>query len=312
MANVLVTGGAGFIGSHLATRFVETGHHVRVLDDFSSGLRENLAHLTDKVDLHEADMCDPQACMNACDDIEFVFHQAAIPSVPKSVEQPRASHDANITGTFNLLDASVRCKVRRFVYAASSSAYGDVDVSPKHEGLKPEPLSPYAVQKLAGEQYAKAFFECYGLETLSLRYFNVFGPRQDPKSQYAAAIAAFVSAILRGQPPTIYGDGEATRDFSYIENSVHANELAMGMAKTSGQSINIACGRPITVNHTIDEINRLLGTDIQARHVDERPGDIKHSCADIRLAKEILGYEPVVSFEEGLTRTIDYYRSIAQ
>ena len=311
MANVLVTGGAGFIGSHLTSRFIETGHHVRVLDDFSSGLRKNLAHLDDKVDLHEADMCDPQACMKACDDIEFVFHQAAIPSVSKSVEQPRASHDANITGTFNLLDASVRCKVRRFIYAASSSAYGDVDVSPKHEGLKPEPLSPYAVQKLAGEQYAKAFFECYGLETLSLRYFNVFGPRQDPKSQYAAAIAAFVSAILRGQPPTIYGDGEATRDFSYIENSVHANELAMGMAKTSGQSINIACGEQISVNHTIDEINRLLGTDIQARHVDERPGDIKHSCADIRLAKEILGYEPVVSFEEGLTRTIDYYRSIA-
>ncbi len=312
MANVLVTGGAGFIGSHLATRFVETGHHVRVLDDFSSGLRENLAHLNGKVDLHEADMCDPQVCLNACDDIEFVFHQAAIPSVPKSVEQPRASHDANITGTFNLLDASVRCKVRRFIYAASSSAYGDVDVSPKHEGLKPEPLSPYAVQKLAGEQYAKAFFECYGLETLSLRYFNVFGPRQNPKSQYAAAIAAFVSAILRGQPPTIYGDGEATRDFSYIENSVHANELAMGMAKTSGQSINIACGGQISVNHTIDEINRLLGTDIRARHLDERPGDIKHSCADIRLAKEILGYEPVVSFEEGLTRTIDYYRSIAE
>ena len=312
MANVLVTGGAGFIGSHLAGRFVETGHHVRVLDDFSSGLRQNLAHLNEKVDLHEADMCDPQACMKACDDIEFVFHQAAIPSVPKSVEQPRASHDANITGTFNLLDASVRCKVRRFVYAASSSAYGDVDVSPKHEGLKPEPLSPYAVQKLAGEQYAKAFFECYGLETLSLRYFNVFGPRQNPKSQYAAAIAAFVSAILRGQPPTIYGDGEATRDFSYIENSVHANELAMGLAKTSGQAINIACGDKISVNQTIDEINKQLGTDIQARHVAERPGDIKHSCADIRLAKEILGYEPVVSFEEGLMRTIEYYRSIAE
>ena len=311
MARVLVTGGAGFIGSHLTTRLVELGHDVRVFDDFSSGKRENLAHLSGKFELLEADMRDPQACVQACADVDFVYHEAAIPSVPKSVEQPQASHDANVTGTFNMLRAAVQQKVRRFIYAASSSAYGDTEVSPKHEGIKPDPLSPYAVQKLAGEHYARAFFECYGLETISLRYFNVFGSRQDPESQYAAAIPAFVTRILRGEPPTIYGDGEQTRDFTFIDNVVHGNMLAMDVEKTAGQSVNVACGGRITVNHVIGEINRLLGTDVRPRHVDTRPGDIKHSCADGRLAKQILDYEPTVTFDEGLSRTIEYYRSLS-
>lgn len=309
MANILVTGGAGFIGSHLVTHFLAAGHHVRVLDDFSTGRRENLAHAGDKVDLHAADMCDPAACEIACRDMEFVFHEAAIPSVPKSVDEPRASHDANITGTFNLLQASVACKVRRFIYAASSSAYGDTEESPKHEGIKPTPLSPYAVQKLAGEHYARAFFECYGLETLSLRYFNVFGPRQDPNSQYAAAIPAFVSAMLRGEQPTVYGDGTATRDFSYIDNAIHGNELAMNARRTEGEVVNIACGDQISVNQSVEAINRQLGTSIRPRYVDPRPGDIKHSCADIRFAGKMLGFAPIVSFEDGLARTIESLRA---
>ncbi len=203
MANVLVTGGAGFIGSHLTTWLVEGGHHVRVLDDFSTGHRQNLSHLTDRFELLEGDIRDPTRCLEACQDVECVFHQAAIPSVPKSVDDPQASHEVNINGTFNILLAAVEHKVRRVVYAASSSAYGDTPESPKHERIKPEPLSPYAVQKCVGEQYCRAFFECYGLETISLRYFNVFGARQDPASQYAAAIPAFVTAILRGEPPTV-------------------------------------------------------------------------------------------------------------
>jgi len=310
MANILVTGGAGFIGSHLVSKFVDLGHTVRVLDDFSTGHRENLAHLAGKIDILEADFRQPEVCIRACEGIEFVFHEGAIPSVPKSVEDPQASHDANVTGTFNMLRAAVHHKVHRFIYAASSSAYGDTEVSPKHEGIKPEPLSPYAVQKLAGEHYARAFFECYGLETVSLRYFNVFGERQDPKSQYAAVVPAFVAAILQGESPVIYGDGEQTRDFTYIDNVVYGNILAMEAEKTCGESVNVACGGQISVNQMMREINRLLGTDVKAKHVGPRPGDVKHSCADVRLAKQLLGYEPTVSFEDGLSRAIDFYRTL--
>ena len=267
--------------------------------------------MSGKFEMVEADLRRFDDCVQACADVDCVFHQAAIPSVPKSVDEPQASHDANVTGTFNILLAAVERKVRRFIYAASSSAYGDTDVSPKHEGIKPEPLSPYAVQKLAGEHYARAFYECYGLETISLRYFNVFGSRQDPASQYAAAIPAFVTSILRGEPPTVYGDGEQTRVFTYIDNVVHGNILAMNVDKTQGQAVNVACGGQITVNHVIGEINRLLGTNVRPHHDDPRPGDIKHSCADGRLAKQLLGYEPTVTFEEGLSRTIEYYRSLS-
>ncbi len=312
MANVLVTGGAGFIGSHLTSRLVEDGHRVRVLDDFSSGHRENLAHLGDRFELVEGDIRDREKCLDCCSGIDFVFHQAAVPSVPKSVDDPQTSHDVNVTGVFNILRAAVERKVRRVIYAASSSVYGDTPQSPKHEGIKPEPLSPYAVQKCAGELYALAFYECWELETISLRYFNVFGARQDPASQYAAAIPAFVTAILRSEPPTIYGDGQQTRDFTYIDNVVHGNILAMEKDKTKGEAVNLACGDQISVNQVIATINRLLETDVKPRHVEPRAGDVRHSCADVTLLKELLGFKPLVSFEEGLRRAIGYYRSIAQ
>ncbi len=311
MADVLVTGGAGFIGSHLATRFVELGHRVRVLDNFSTGQRSNLEHLAGRIDLLEADLRDAAACRRACQGVEFVFHQAALGSVPKSVEDPQTSHDVNINGTFNVLRACVEQKVRRFIYAGSSSAYGDTEVSPKVETLRPRPLSPYAVQKLTGEEYAHAFFVCYGLETITLRYFNVFGARQDPKGQYAAAIPAFVSSILRGEPPIVYGDGEQSRDFTYIDNVVDGNVLAMSMPKARGEVVNLACGGEITINQVIAAVNEALGTRIAPRHVATRAGDVRHSCADIRLAKTVLGFTPKIGFEEGLRRAIDYFRSIA-
>lgn len=312
MANVLVTGGAGFIGSHLATRLVELGHRVRILDDFSTGRRANIAHLDGRYELVEADLSGDGTCDEACHGIDYIFHQAAVPSVPKSVDDPQASHDTNINGTFNLLRAAVTHKVRRVVYAASSSTYGDSPESSKHEDIRPQPLSPYAVQKCTGEMYARAFFECYGLESISLRYFNVFGERQDPKSQYAAVIPAFVTAILAGEPPVIYGDGEQTRDFTYIANVVHGNILAMEAEKTCGQSVNIACGQAITVNEAVAAINRILGTSVQPRYEAPRAGDVRHSCADVRLARDLLGFEPRVSFDEGLSRAIEYYRGMTK
>lgn len=311
MSRVLVTGGGGFIGSHVATGLVERGHRVRVLDNFSTGHRENLAHLGGRVELHEADLRDPHACLVACSEVEFVFHIAAIPSVPKSIDDPQPSHDVNISGTFNLLRAAHESGVRRVIYAASSSAYGNSEVSPKHEELPTGPLSPYAVQKLAAEHYLRVFSECFGLETISLRYFNVFGERQDPKSQYAAAIPAFVMAILRGEPPTVYGDGTQTRDFTYIANVVHGNLLAMQAMKTGGEVVNVACGGSISVNEVIAAINRALGTNVQPVYAPRRAGDVMHSCADITLAKRLLNYTPIVSFEDGLTRAIQFYRSLA-
>ncbi len=307
MANYLVTGGAGFIGSHLATHLVEEGHAVRILDDFSSGKRANLAHIDGSIELIEGDIRDARQCVEACRDIEVVFHEAAIPSVPLSVDDPVASHDANINGTFNVLMAARDCKCRRVVYAASSAAYGDTPTSPKHESITPEPLSPYAVQKLTGEYYARAFYECFGLETLSVRYFNVFGPRQDPKSHYAAAIPAFVTSILAGQSPTIYGDGEQTRDFTFIDNVVHGNVLAANAPTARGECVNVACGEQVSVNAVIARINELLGTDVQPNHVASRAGDVRHSVADISLAARLINYEPKVLFEEGLRRAIDYY-----
>ncbi len=311
MANYLVTGGAGFIGSHLVTRLVELGHAVRVLDNFSTGKRENLAAVRHRVDLVEGDLCNPDDCRRACQDVEIVFHEAAIPSVPVSVAQPQRSHDANINGTFHLLSAARDAKCRRVVYAASSSAYGNTAVSPKHEELRPVPLSPYAVQKLTGELYCRAFSECFGLQTLSIRYFNVFGPRQDPRSQYAAAIPAFVTAILRGEPPTVYGDGEQTRDFTFVDNVVHGNLLAAQVARTDGQVVNVACGECVSVNQVIARINQLLGTNVTPRYAESRPGDVRHSTADIQLAERILGFQPQVSFDEGLRRAIAYYQSLA-
>ncbi len=308
MARVLVTGGAGFIGSHLVTRLVERGDEVRVIDNFVTGRRENLSRLGNRFELIEGDIRDYSQCLAACEDVEFIFHQAAIPSVPKSVEDPQSSHDANVNGTFNILRAAVGQKVRRVIYAGSSSVYGDSAEFPKHEQMVLSPMSPYAAQKCLGEHYCRVFYECFGLETISLRYFNVFGARQDPASQYAAAIPAFTVAILKDEAPIVYGDGEQTRDFTYIDNVVHGNILAMQVSRTRGEAVNMACGDQISVKRVIAAINQVLGKNVRARHVERRPGDVQHSCADIRLAKEVLGYEPQVGFEEGLRRTIEHYR----
>ncbi|MBI3833294.1 MAG: SDR family oxidoreductase [Planctomycetes bacterium] len=309
MAKALVSGGAGFIGSHIATRLVELGHQVRVLDNFSTGNRRNLEHLAGRHELIEGDLRDAEVCFRACEEIEYVFHEAALGSVPKSIEEPLPSHDCNIGGTFNILLAAVKQKVRRFIYAGSSSAYGDTEVSPKHEGLTPSPLSPYAVQKLTGEHYCRAFFECYGLQTITLRYFNVFGARQDPKSRYAAVIPAFVVAALHDESPVVYGDGEQSRDFTYIDNVVDGNMLAMNVPMTKGETVNVACGGQITINQTLTAINKALGTNIKAKYEPARAGDVRHSCADISLAKKLLRFEPKVGFDEGLKRAIVSYRA---
>lgn len=303
----LVTGGAGFIGSHLVERLVERGSKVRVLDNFATGKRENLAPLLDKIELIEGDVTDPATCARACEGVRVVLHQAALPSVPKSITDPVSSHRTNVNGTFNMLLAARDAAVHRFIYAASSAAYGESPTLPKVEAMPSQSLSPYAAQKIAGEQYCTAFARSYGLQTLSMRYFNVFGPRQDPASQYAAAIPAFVTAILRGEPPTIYGDGEQTRDFTYIENVVQANLLAAEAGKTDGEVINVACGERVSVNAVIREINNLLGKDVKPEHVAPRAGDILHSWADVRLAAEVIGFKPVVPFAEGLKRAINWY-----
>jgi len=310
MASVLVTGGAGFIGSHLATRLVELGHSVRVLDNLSTGHRRNLDHLAGNVELIEGDLRDAAVCMDACRRVEFVFHEAALGSVPKSIDDPQPSHDVNCNGTFNLLRGCAEAKVRRIIYAGSSSVYGDTEVSPKHEGLIPQPLSPYAVQKLTGEYYCSVFAKCFGVDSITLRYFNVFGSRQDPASRYAAAIPAFVTAILRGEPPIVYGDGEQSRDFTYIDNVVEGNMLAMKAERTGGIALNLACGGQITINEVIAAINRVLGTNVKPRYVAPRAGDVKHSCADIRLAKKVLNFSPIIGFEEGLKRSIDFYKQL--
>lgn len=308
MGKHLVVGGAGFIGSHIVERFVRDGQPVRVLDDFSSGKRANLAPFGAAVEVHEGDLRRREDCRRACEGIDVVFHLGAVPSVPRSVEDPVTSHEANVDGTFNLLLAAREARCRRVVFAASSSAYGNSASLPKREDAPPDPLSPYAANKLIGEYYCRTFSACYGLETISLRYFNVFGPRQDPKSQYAAAIPAFVTAILRGEPPTIYGDGEQTRDFTYIDNVVHANLLAARAPRTCGEVINVACGERVSVNMIIRQINELLGKNVQPVYVAERAGDVKHSLADISAARELIGFEPVVLFDEGLRRAIDWYQ----
>lgn len=309
MGSYLVTGGAGFIGSHIAAALLEQGHHVRILDNYSTGRRENVAPLAGRVEILEGDLRRPADCRRACEGIEIIFHQAAVPSVPKSVEDPVTSHESNIDGTFNLLQAARAAKVRRVIYAASSSAYGDTPALPKHEDQLPQPLSPYAVQKLTGEHYCRVFAECFGLETISLRYFNVFGPRQDPKSQYAAAIPAFITAILADRQPVIYGDGEQTRDFTYIDNVVHANILAARAPGVRGEVLNIACGERISINRIVTQINRHLGKEIRPEYAPPRAGDVRHSQADIRRARERIGFEPRILFDEGLARTIDWYQA---
>lgn len=309
MAQYLVTGGAGFIGSHIVERLVKDGHNVRVIDNFTSGKRANIAPFGSRVEVFEGDIRSREDCRRACTGVEVVFHLAAMPSVPRSVADPVTTHETNVNGTFNLLMAARDAKCRRVVYSASSSAYGNLPDLPKRETACPKPLSPYAVHKLVGEQYCHAFTCCYGLETIALRYFNVFGPRQDPKSEYAAAIPAFVSAVLRNEAPTVYGDGEQTRDFTFVDNVVHANMLAAKAPHTAGESVNIACGERVSVNQIIREINALLGRNLTPKYVPERAGDVKHSLADISLAHQLIGYAPQITFADGLRRAIDWYKA---
>ena len=309
MDKLLVTGGAGFIGSSICRKLVSQGCFVRVVDNLLTGKRSNLAEVIDKIEFIEADMGDSEVAQSAVKDIDVVLHQGALPSVPLSVEDPASTHKHCVDATFTLLLAARDAGVKRFVYAASSSAYGDAPTSPKTETMPTSPLSPYAVGKLVGEYYCSVFSGVFGLETIALRYFNVFGPRQDPKSQYAAAIPAFVTAILKDKPPTIYGDGEQSRDFTYIDNVVSANLLAAGAKQTNGEVINIACGQAVTVNEIIAMINKLLGKNVKPIYADARAGDVKHSLADITAAQNLIGFEPIVSFSEGLQLAIDWYRN---
>lgn len=308
MNHYLVTGGAGFIGSHLVETLLQQGQKVRVLDNFLTGKRENLAPFLDRVELVEGDLRDLDACARSVEGVDFVLHQGALPSVPRSVADPFTTEAVNVGGTLNLLWAAAKAKVRRLTFASSSSVYGDEPGLPKREGIEGRLLSPYAASKSAGEKYLQVFAGTYGLETVSLRYFNVFGPRQDPASQYAAAIPLFITRILEGRAPTVYGDGEQSRDFTYVANVVEANLLACAAAGASGGVFNIACADRITVNALIEKINRILGRDIAPVHVDPRPGDIRHSFADISAAGRVFGYRPVVGFEEGLKRTIAWYQ----
>lgn len=305
----LVTGGAGFIGSHIVRRLLADGRTVRVLDDFSTGKRENLSEVESRIELVNGDICDIPTVERCMDGVEVVFHLAARASVPRSVEHPRPAHEINVTGTLNLLIAARDAGTHRFVYSASSSAYGDTPTLPKEVGMRPRPLSPYAVSKLAAEHYCTCWSHVYGLETISLRYFNVFGPRQDPNSAYAAVIPAFVSRMLRGQRPIIYGDGEQSRDFCFIENVVSANMLAASAKQVCGEVVNVACGERTTLNAIVSDINRLLGTRLEPEYKDPRPGDVMHSLADVSETKRVIGYEPLVMFPEGLKRSIDWYKA---
>ncbi len=309
MNRFLVTGGAGFIGSNICRKLVSQNCFVRVVDNLLTGKKSNLFDIIDKIEFIEADMGDEQVANTAMKDIDVVLHQGALPSVPLSVDNPAATHKHCVDATFTLLLAARDSGVKRFVYAASSSAYGDTPALPKVESMIPAPLSPYAVGKLTGEYYCSVFYHVYHLETISLRYFNVFGPYQNPKSQYAAAIPAFVTSILKNESPTIYGDGEQSRDFTYIDNVVEANLLAASAEMTQGQVINIACGCSITVNNIISMINHSLGKDIKPIYTDPRLGDVKHSLADITSAHNLIGYEPTVSFEQGLQEAINWYRN---
>jgi UDP-glucose 4-epimerase len=310
MAKYLVTGAAGFIGRSIAAELLASGESVRGIDNFSTGKRENLAGL-EAMDFIEADLNDANACATACHGVEVVFHEAAIPSVPRSVLDPISTNDSNVSGTLQLLVAARDAKVRRVVYAGSSSAYGDAPSLPKHEAMILDPISPYAVSKVAGEYYMKSFYRVYGLETVIIRYFNVFGPYQDPSSHYSGVLAKFTMQMLAGEEPTIIGDGEQSRDFTFIQNVVRANMLAAQALATevAGQVFNVATASRITLNETVKILRQLTGYGGEVRYAPERAGDIKHSLADINLARKHLGYEMQVNFQEGLRRTVEWYKS---
>jgi UDP-glucose 4-epimerase len=311
MRKYLITGIAGFIGSSLARALVERGDEVRGVDNFATGKRENITGILSKIDFREADILDAAAMQEACRGVEYVLHQAAIPSVPKSVLDPVTSNRANVDGTVSVLVAARDAKVRRVVYAASSSAYGDTPTLPKHEAMTPNPISPYAVAKLTGEYYMASFYRCYGLETVSLRYFNIFGPRQDANSPYSGVLAKFITQMLAGEQPTINGDGETSRDFTYIDNAVQANLLACHApaAAVAGCVFNVATGTRFTLKETYAHLSQLTNFRQEPKFGPERAGDVKHSLADISLAKKHLGYNPQVGFEEGLRRTVAWYRN---
>ncbi len=305
---VLVTGGAGFIGSHLTRELVRLGAAVLVLDNFSHGTRENLADIAPRIGILEGDIRSPDDCALALRDRALVFHLAALGSVPASVDNPRLYNEVNITGTFNILHAAAQAGARRVVYSASSAAYGDTPVLPKVETMSPAPKSPYAVTKLVGEYYCRVFAEVYGLSTACLRYFNVFGPRQNPNSQYAAVIPAFIAALLKGQPPRIYGDGGQTRDFCFVDNVVRANLLAATCEKPlAGEVVNIACGQSTSLNAMLARMQTLLKTTLAPQYLPPRAGDVRDSLADISAARNLIGYEPAVHFAEGLERTLRQY-----
>jgi UDP-glucose 4-epimerase len=310
MALYLVTGGAGFIGSSIGRALIARGDRVRIIDNFSSGRRENFADYARDVELIEADILDAAALRRAVEGVEVIFHEAAIPSVPKSMAEPIENHEANATGTLRVLHAAKQAGVRRVVYAASSAAYGDAPELPKIETMPPAPISPYGASKLAGEYYCQVFAGAYGLETVCLRYFNVFGPRQDPKSEYAAVIPKFITAALAGQTPRIFGDGTQSRDFCHIDNIIEANFKAASApaAQVSGQMFNIACGAATDLNQVVAVIGDILGRKVEARHEPERAGDIKHSYANVDKARRLLGYTGAVSFADGLRRTLAWYR----
>jgi len=308
VAFYLVTGGAGFIGSHIVEELIRRGERVRVLDNFSTGRRENLAPLLEHVDLIEGDLCDLATVRRAVEGVDCVLHQAALASVQRSVDDPLAAHTANATGTLHLLMAARDAGVKRVVYASSSSVYGDSPVLPKQEDHVPRPKSPYAVSKLAGEYYCQTFAGLYELETVSLRYFNVFGPRQDPTSQYAAVIPLFITAMLRGAAPTVYGDGGQSRDFTYVSNVVRANLLAATAPGVAGRVFNVACGQRCTLLDLIAALDEALGTHVAPVYAAPRPGDVRHSLADVTAAQEALGYRTEVDLREGLRRTVAWYR----
>jgi nucleoside-diphosphate-sugar epimerase len=308
MAFFLVTGGAGFIGSHIVQELLHRKHRVRVLDNFSTGKKKNLSGLLDEIDLVEGDIRDMVAVEKAVGGVDYVLHQAALASVGRSIDNPLETNEVNIQGTLHLLEAARRMGVRRFVLASSSSVYGSSRRLPKRETMKSKPLSPYAITKLAGEKYCQIFFNLYGLEIVCLRYFNVFGPRQDPSSQYAAVIPKFILAMLNRCSPTIYGDGEQSRDFTYVSNAVQANILACTSGEAPGQVVNIACGARYTVNTLFAHLKNLMGVSLSAQHSHPRPGDIRHSLADISKARKLMGYRPETTFEEGLRKTVAWFQ----
>ncbi len=306
----LVTGGAGFIGSHIAERLVNTGWSVVILDDLSSGNLANLDHIADGLEIIIGDVRDTGPVKKSVTGVDVVFHEAAIPSVPKSIDDPVENVSVNTVGTVNVLSEAVKANVKRFVYAASASAYGEISSEKAHEELLPKPQSPYAAAKLASEYCLSAFSQCYGIETVGIRYFNVFGERQDPHSEYAGVIAKFISQMLAGKTPTIFGDGKTSRDFTYVANVVDGNMLAASLPAedVSGEVMNVACGGSVDLNDLVSSINRILGSQLTPQYAPERVGDIKHSCADISKAVTKLGYKPQVGFEEGMARTINWFR----